>query len=136
MAAPSAASRGSGVVSKSPFDAGQVLSALASLRLRASTRPPSPRVGRRLRYLRGEPHESHHRSAPLEDPRAGGDPRTRLSPSPRVPDAAPLLPLPPHPGGPIRLVTPGKYGYKSAKSVVRIELAPARPPTLWNQVAP
>jgi len=45
-------------------------------------------------------------------------------------------PLPPQHGGPIRLVTPWKYGYKSAKSIVRIELAATRPPTLWNQVAP
>ena len=45
-------------------------------------------------------------------------------------------PLPPQHGGPIRLVTPWKYGYKSAKSIVRIELTATRPPTLWNRIAP
>jgi len=45
-------------------------------------------------------------------------------------------PLPPQHGGPIRLVTPWKYGYKSAKSIVRIDLVATRPPTLWSQIAP
>ena len=39
-------------------------------------------------------------------------------------------------GAPIRLVVPWKYGFKSIKSVVRIEFVEARPSTLWNQLAP
>ncbi len=44
--------------------------------------------------------------------------------------------LPAQNGAPIRLVVPWKYGFKSIKSVVRIELTDAEPPTLWNQIAP
>ncbi len=39
-------------------------------------------------------------------------------------------------GAPIRLVVPWKYGYKSAKSIVRIELTRDQPATFWNTVAP
>ena len=35
-------------------------------------------------------------------------------------------------GAPIRLVVPWKYGFKSAKSIVRITLTEAQPPTAWN----
>jgi sulfoxide reductase catalytic subunit YedY len=45
-------------------------------------------------------------------------------------------PLPQQHGAPIRLVTPWKYGYKSAKSIVLIELVSKQPPTFWNDVAP
>jgi sulfoxide reductase catalytic subunit YedY len=45
-------------------------------------------------------------------------------------------PLPAQHGAPIRLVIPWKYGYKSIKSIVRIELVAQRPPTFWNRVAP
>lgn len=45
-------------------------------------------------------------------------------------------PLPMQHGAPIRLVTPWKYGYKSAKSIVRIEFVEKQPPTFWNDVAP
>ena len=38
-------------------------------------------------------------------------------------------------GAPIRLVTPWKYGFKSIKSIVKIELTDQRPNTLWNTVA-
>lgn len=41
-------------------------------------------------------------------------------------------PLPKQHGAPIRLVTPWKYGFKSVKSVVRIELVDFRPATFWN----
>ncbi|TCP39699.1 protein-methionine-sulfoxide reductase catalytic subunit MsrP [Rhodovulum marinum] len=39
-------------------------------------------------------------------------------------------------GAPIRLVVPWKYGFKSIKSVVRITLTDAQPPTSWNRYAP
>jgi sulfoxide reductase catalytic subunit YedY len=43
-------------------------------------------------------------------------------------------PLPKQHGAPIRLVTPWKYGFKSIKSVVKIELIDYRPATFWNTV--
>ncbi len=39
-------------------------------------------------------------------------------------------------GAPIRLVVPWKYGYKSIKSVVKIEFVKERPPTFWNDLYP
>jgi len=39
-------------------------------------------------------------------------------------------------GAPIRLVVPWKYGYKSIKSIVKIELLSHQPPTFWNTVMP
>jgi len=42
--------------------------------------------------------------------------------------------LPNQNGAPIRLVVPWKYGFKSIKSIVRIHLQEARPPTTWNQM--
>jgi sulfoxide reductase catalytic subunit YedY len=45
-------------------------------------------------------------------------------------------PLPPQHGGPIRLVVPWKYGFKSIKSIVRIELTSTQPATLWNTLEP
>jgi sulfoxide reductase catalytic subunit YedY len=39
-------------------------------------------------------------------------------------------------GAPIRLVVPWKYGFKSAKSIVKIELTKDEPKTLWNALAP
>jgi sulfoxide reductase catalytic subunit YedY len=45
-------------------------------------------------------------------------------------------PLPPQHGGPVRLVVPWKYGFKSIKSIVRIEITARQPPTLWSTVAP
>jgi len=45
-------------------------------------------------------------------------------------------PLPAQHGAPIRLVVPWKYGFKSAKSIARIELTRAQPRTFWNTVAP
>jgi methionine sulfoxide reductase catalytic subunit len=44
--------------------------------------------------------------------------------------------LPKQHGAPVRLVVPWKYGYKSAKSIVRIELVAERPRTFWETVAP
>lgn len=45
-------------------------------------------------------------------------------------------PLPKQNGAPLRLVVPWKYGFKSIKSLVRLELTDKQPPTLWNQLAP
>jgi len=39
-------------------------------------------------------------------------------------------------GAPLRLVVPWKYGFKSIKSIVRIELTQKQPPTSWNVSAP
>jgi len=39
-------------------------------------------------------------------------------------------------GAPIRLVVPWKYGFKSIKSIVKIELVDYQPDTLWNTAAP
>ena len=44
--------------------------------------------------------------------------------------------MPPQNGAPIRLVVPWKYGFKSIKSVVKIELTDKEPPTTWNILAP
>jgi len=44
--------------------------------------------------------------------------------------------LPPQHGAPLRLVTPWKYGFKSIKSVVRIELTETQPATFWNTLVP
>ncbi|TJZ77416.1 protein-methionine-sulfoxide reductase catalytic subunit MsrP [Chitiniphilus eburneus] len=45
-------------------------------------------------------------------------------------------PLPNQNGAPIRLVVPWKYGFKSAKSIVRIRLTDTQPATAWNKAAP
>jgi sulfoxide reductase catalytic subunit YedY len=44
--------------------------------------------------------------------------------------------LPKQQGAPVRIVVPWKYGYKSPKSVVRIEVVNEQPPTFWNDLAP
>ena len=45
-------------------------------------------------------------------------------------------PLPNQNGAPLRLVVPWKYGFKSAKSLAKIEFVTEQPKTLWNQLAP
>ena len=40
--------------------------------------------------------------------------------------------LPPQNGAPIRLTVPWKYGFKSAKSIVRVEFTDKRPATFWQ----
>ncbi len=45
-------------------------------------------------------------------------------------------PLPKQHGAPVRITLPWKYGYKSPKSVVRIELTREAPPTFWNDLQP
>jgi sulfoxide reductase catalytic subunit YedY len=44
--------------------------------------------------------------------------------------------MPAQNGAPIRLVVPWKYGFKSAKAIVRIKLVAQQPPTFWNMLAP
>jgi sulfoxide reductase catalytic subunit YedY len=44
--------------------------------------------------------------------------------------------LPPQDGAPIRLAVPWKYGFKSIKSIIKIDLVEEKPETLWNTVAP
>jgi methionine sulfoxide reductase catalytic subunit len=45
-------------------------------------------------------------------------------------------PMPNQNGAPIRLVVPWKYGFKSIKSIVKIELIAEQPTTLWSMVGP
>jgi methionine sulfoxide reductase catalytic subunit len=45
-------------------------------------------------------------------------------------------PLPNQNGAPLRLVVPWKYGFKSIKSIVRIEFTEDEPPTSWNRSQP
>ncbi len=44
--------------------------------------------------------------------------------------------LPKQNGAPLRVVVPWKYGFKSAKSLVRIRLLEERPATAWNKAVP
>ncbi len=44
--------------------------------------------------------------------------------------------LPNQNGAPVRIVVPWKYGFKSAKSIVRIRLTDTEPKTAWNKAAP
>ncbi|MCB9741839.1 MAG: protein-methionine-sulfoxide reductase catalytic subunit MsrP [Alphaproteobacteria bacterium] len=45
-------------------------------------------------------------------------------------------PLPRQNGAPLRLIVPWKYGYKSIKSIVRIQLLDHQPETFWSTLAP
>ncbi len=42
----------------------------------------------------------------------------------------------PQNGAPLRLVVPWKYGFKSIKSIIKIDLLEKQPPTFWNMLAP
>ncbi|MBK8017584.1 MAG: protein-methionine-sulfoxide reductase catalytic subunit MsrP [Betaproteobacteria bacterium] len=44
--------------------------------------------------------------------------------------------LPNQNGAPVRIVVPWKYGFKSAKSIVRIRFTAEEPRTAWNKAAP
>lgn len=44
--------------------------------------------------------------------------------------------LPPQNGAPLRLAVPWKYGFKSIKSIVKIDLVETMPRTLWSTIAP
>ena len=43
--------------------------------------------------------------------------------------------LPPQDGAPLRLAVPWKYGFKSIKAIVKIELVSELPKTMWNTIA-
>jgi methionine sulfoxide reductase catalytic subunit len=43
--------------------------------------------------------------------------------------------LPKQDGAPVRIIVPWKYGFKSAKSLVKIRFVEKQPPTSWNQYA-
>lgn len=45
-------------------------------------------------------------------------------------------PLPGQNGAPLRLVVPWKYGFKGAKSIVRLRFTQDQPATTWSSVAP
>lgn len=45
-------------------------------------------------------------------------------------------PIPAQNGAPLRLVVPWKYGFKSIKGIVKIELVEEQPETFWNRIAP
>jgi sulfoxide reductase catalytic subunit YedY len=44
--------------------------------------------------------------------------------------------LPNQNGAPVRLIVPWKYGFKSAKSLVKIRFTDKQPATAWNKAAP
>lgn len=44
--------------------------------------------------------------------------------------------LPKQHGAPVRMVVPWKYGFKGAKSIVRIEFVAEQPATYWNTLSP
>ncbi len=44
--------------------------------------------------------------------------------------------LPKQDGAPLRLVVPWKYGFKSIKAIVKIELTEEQPRCFWNDIAP
>lgn len=44
--------------------------------------------------------------------------------------------LPPQNGAPVRLVVPWKYGFKSIKSIVKVELLAEEPSTFWSTANP
>jgi methionine sulfoxide reductase catalytic subunit len=45
-------------------------------------------------------------------------------------------PLPPQNGGPIRLTTPWKYGFKSAKALAKVSFTDKRPVNFWQAIQP
>ncbi len=45
-------------------------------------------------------------------------------------------PLPPQNGGPIRLTLPWKYGFKSAKAIVKVSFTDKQPTTFWQAIGP
>jgi sulfoxide reductase catalytic subunit YedY len=44
--------------------------------------------------------------------------------------------LPNQDGAPVRIVVPWKYGFKSAKSIVKVKFVDKQPRTTWNESAP
>ncbi|MDH3649494.1 MAG: protein-methionine-sulfoxide reductase catalytic subunit MsrP [Saprospiraceae bacterium] len=45
-------------------------------------------------------------------------------------------PLPKQNGAPVRLVIPWKYGFKSIKSIIKIDFVNQQPETFWNKAVP
>jgi sulfoxide reductase catalytic subunit YedY len=45
-------------------------------------------------------------------------------------------PVPPQNGGPIRLTVPWKYGFKSAKAIVKVTFTDKKPATFWESIGP
>jgi len=45
-------------------------------------------------------------------------------------------PLPNQDGAPLRLAVPWKYGFKSIKAIIKIDLVAEMPKTLWSEIAP
>ncbi len=45
-------------------------------------------------------------------------------------------PMPKQQGAPVRLIVPWKYGYKSIKSIVKLEFVAGQPKTFWEVLAP
>jgi sulfoxide reductase catalytic subunit YedY len=45
-------------------------------------------------------------------------------------------PVPPQDGGPLRLALPWKYGFKSAKAIVKVSFTDQRPHTFWEAIQP
>ena len=45
-------------------------------------------------------------------------------------------PVPPQNGGPIRLALPWKYGFKSAKAIIKVTFTDQRPHTFWEAIQP
>ena len=43
-------------------------------------------------------------------------------------------PLPPQNGGPIRMTTPWKYGFKQVKSIVKVSFTDKRPRCFWQEI--
>ncbi len=44
--------------------------------------------------------------------------------------------LPNQDGAPLRLVVPWKYGFKSIKAIIKIDLTDKQPETFWNDISP
>jgi len=44
--------------------------------------------------------------------------------------------LPNQNGAPVRIIVPWKYGFKSAKAIVKIRFTEKQPQTAWNKIAP
>ncbi len=44
--------------------------------------------------------------------------------------------LPPQHSAPLRLIGPRKYGFKSVKSIVRVEFVERQPETFWHKLVP
>jgi sulfoxide reductase catalytic subunit YedY len=44
--------------------------------------------------------------------------------------------MPKQNGAPLRVVIPWKYGFKGAKSIVKVRFVEKQPPTVWTKTAP